>query len=95
MRNQLINLVGVSLYVICCFSLAAFNILSFSLILVSLITVCLSVFLLGYILSGTLCFLDLVDCFFSLVIGKFSAIFSSNIFSGLFYLSSASGTPKM
>ena len=33
---QLINVMGVSLYVICCFSLVAFTILSFSLIFVSL-----------------------------------------------------------
>ena len=49
------SLMGVPLYVICCFSLVAFNILSLSLIFVSLITMCLSVFLLGFILSGTLC----------------------------------------
>ena len=35
------NLVGVLLYVICCFSLVAFNILSLSLIFIILITLCL------------------------------------------------------
>ena len=34
------SLLGVSLYVICCFSLVAFNLLSLSLILVSLIIIC-------------------------------------------------------
>ena len=59
------NLMGVTLYVITCLSLVAFNILSLSLIFVNLFTVCLSVFLLGFILSGTLCFLDLVNYFLS------------------------------
>jgi len=76
---------GVPLYVICHFPLVAFNILSLSLILVSLITVSLGVFLFGFILLGTLCFLDLVDYFFSHV-WKCSAIISSNIFSGPFSL---------
>ena len=58
-------LMGVLLYVICHFSLFAFTILSLPLTLVSLITICLSVFLLGFILSETLCFLDLVDSFLS------------------------------
>ena len=50
---------GLSLFVICYFSLVAFNI--FSLIFVSLINMCLDVFLLGFIL----CFLDLGGCFLS------------------------------
>ena len=70
------------MYVICHFSLVAFNNLSLSLIFVSLVTVCLGVFLLGFILPGTLCFLDL-DYFLS---GKFSAIISSDILSGPFSL---------
>ena len=40
---------------------------------------CLSIFLLQFILSGTLNFLDFVGCFFPMF-GKFSAIISSNIF---------------
>ena len=36
---------------------------SLSLTFVHLITLCLSIFLLGFILPGTLCFLDLGDCF--------------------------------
>ena len=57
------SLMGVPLYIICHFSLVSFNILSLSLIFVSLITMCLSVFLLGFILPGILCFLDLLDYF--------------------------------
>ena len=58
--------------VICHFPLAAFNILSLSLLFVSLITMCLYVFLLGFILPGTLCFLDMVDYFLSHVREVFS-----------------------
>ena len=94
MRNQLIDsLMGVPFYAICHFSLAAFNILSLSLN-VSLITMCLGVFLLGFILPGTLHCLDMVDYIFPML-GKFSAITSSNIFSGPFSLSSPAGTPTM
>ena len=53
---------------------------------------CLGVFLLGFILPGTLHFLDMVDHIFPML-GKFSAITSSNIFSGPFSLSSPAGTP--
>ena len=51
------------LYVTCCLSLAAFNILSLCLVFVSLISMCPGVFLLGFILYGTLCLLDLTDYF--------------------------------
>ena len=54
-ENSADSLMGVSLAVICCFSVVAFNILSLFLIFVSLITMCLSVFLLGFILPGTHC----------------------------------------
>ena len=53
------------MYVTCCFSLAAFNILSFCLVFVSLISICPGMFLLGFMLYGTLCFLDLTDYFLS------------------------------
>ena len=56
---------GIPLYVICCLSLAAFNIFSLYLIFDSLINMCLSVFLFGFILYGTLHFLDLIDYFLS------------------------------
>ena len=61
---------GVPLYCICHFSLVAFNILS--LIFFSLIIMCLGVCLLGFILPGTLCFLDLIDSFLSHVREVFS-----------------------
>ena len=54
---------GIPLCVICCFSLAAFNICSLCLIFVNLINRCLVVFHLGFILFGTLGFLDLGDYF--------------------------------
>ena len=66
------------MYVISHFTLGAFNILSLSLIFVSLITMCFGVFLLGY----SVCLLDFIDYFLSHALGKFSAINSSNIFSG-------------
>ena len=47
----------------CCFSLAVFNILSLCLVSVRLISMCLGMFLLGFILYGTLCLLDLIDYF--------------------------------
>ena len=47
--------------VTCFFSLAALKIFSLPLILVHLINMCLGVFLLGFILYGTLCFLDLSE----------------------------------
>ena len=50
---------GIPLCVICCFSFAAFNICSLCLIFVSLINMCLGVFRLGFILFGTLGFLEL------------------------------------
>ena len=86
------NLLGVPLYIICCFSLVAFSILSLSLIL---IPVCRLVFLLRFILPGTLCTSwPRLTISFS-VLGKSPAIFSSNIFSGPFSLSSPSCTPIM
>ena len=54
---------GIPLCVICCFSLAVFNICSLCLTFVNLINMCLGVFHLGFILFGTLDFLDLGDYF--------------------------------
>ena len=66
---------------------------SLSLTFVNLIAMCLGVFLLGLLLYGTLCASwTWVTVFFSML-GKFSAISSSNIFSGPFSLSSSSETP--
>ena len=67
--------------VICCFSVVAFNILSLSLIFVSLITMCLSVFLLGFVLPRTHCASWTWLTISFPMLGKFSAIISSNIFS--------------
>ena len=80
------SLMGVPLYVICCFSLVAFNISSQSLIFVSVNNVCLSVFLLVLILPGTLCASWTWLNISFLMVGKFSAIISSNIFSCPFSL---------
>ena len=78
-------------HVTCCFSLAAFNILSLCLVSVSLISMCPGMFLLGFILYGTLCASFTWSISFS-VLGKFSTIISSKIFSCPFFHSS-SGTP--
>ena len=66
-----------------------------SLIFVSLITMCLDMLLPGFILPGTLCAsLTWLTISFPML-GKFSAIISSNIFSGPFSFYFPSGTPKM
>ena len=46
-ERSVVNLMGIPLYVICCFSLSAFNIFSLYLIFDSLINMCLGVFHLG------------------------------------------------
>ena len=94
-EKSAVNLMGVPLYVICHFSIAAFNNFSLPLIFANLFTVCLGMFLLGFILYGTLCTSwTWVIISFSML-GKFSTIISSNIFSGPFSLYSPSGTPLM
>ena len=86
---------GFPLHVICCFSLVAFNIFSLYLIFVSLITVCLGVFLLASILPGAPCpSVTWVTVSFPMV-GKFSSIISSYIFSDPFSFSSSSETSKI
>ena len=77
---------GVPLYVMCHFYFVAFNILSLSLIFVSLITMCLGVFLLGFVLPGAMYTSWTWLIIFFPMLGKFSAIISSNIFSGHFSL---------
>ena len=79
----------------CHFSLAAFNNFSLSLIFANLITMCLSVFLLGFILYGSHCASWTWVAISFPMLGKFSTIISSNIFSGPSSLSSPSGTPIM
>ena len=82
---------GIPLCVMCCFPLAAFNIYSLCLIFVNLINMFLGVFCLGFILIGTLW----VSCTWVTmsfpILGKFSTIISSSIFSWSFFLSSSSG----
>ena len=69
---------GISLWVICCFSLAALNIFSLCLIFVSLINMCLGVFHLGFILFGTLWVSWTLVAISFPTLGKFSTIISSN-----------------
>ena len=87
------NLMGIPFYVICCFSLAAFNIFSLYLIFDSSVNLCLGMFLLGFILYETLCASWTWLTIFFPILGKFSTIISSNIFSVPFLFSSSSGTP--
>ena len=82
---------GIPLCVIWCFSLAAFNICSLCLIFVNLINMCLGVFHLGFILFGALWVSWTWVIISFLILGKFSTIISSSIFSWSFFLSS-SGT---
>ena len=81
------NLMGIPLYVVI-FPLLIFYL---SLCIVSLITMCLCVFLLGFILPGTFCTSWTWLTISFPMLGKFSAIISSNIFSSPF--SPPSGTP--
>ena len=63
------------------------------LVFVSLISMCLGMFLLEFILYGTLCASwTWLTISFSML-GKFSTIISSKIFSYPFFFSSSSGTP--
>ena len=63
--------------------------------LISLINRCFGMFHLGFILFGTLWVSwTWVSISFS-ILGKFSAIISSSIFSWLFFLYSSSGTPMI
>ena len=77
---------GFPSYVIYCFSLAAFNILSLGLVFVSLI-MCLGVFLLGFILYGTLCLLDLINYFLFHVGEIFNCNFFKNFLIPFLFLS--------
>jgi len=86
---------GIPLCVICCFSLAAFNICSLCLVFVNLINMCLGVFCLQFILFGTLWVSWTWVTISFPILGKFSTIISSSIFSWSFFLSSSSGTPMI
>ena len=72
LRNQLIPWWEIPCMLFVVFPLPFFYILYLSLIFANLITMFLGVFLLGFILPGTLCFLDLVDYFFPHVWEVFS-----------------------
>ena len=86
---------GIPLCVICCFSVAAFNICCLCLSFVSLINMCFRVFCLGFILFGTF-WVSWTWVIISFpILGKFSTIISSSIFSWSFFLSSSSGTPMI
>ena len=79
-------LMGIPLCAICCFPLAAFNIYSLCLIFVNMINMCLGVFCLGFILFGTL-WVSWTWVIISFpILGKFSTIISSRIFSWSFCL---------
>ena len=75
------------------FPLTAFNICSLCLIFVSLINMCLGVFHLGFILFGTLWVSWTWVAISFPILGKFSTIITSNIFSCPFLLSTFTGTP--
>jgi len=77
-----------------CFSLSAFNIYSLFLIIIKLINMCLGVFHLRFVLFRTLCVSWTWVAISFPILGKFSAINSSSIFSWPFFLSS-SGTPMI
>ena len=75
-ERSAVNLMGILLYVICCFSLAAFNIFSLYLIFDSLINVSWHVSLWVFPVWYSLCFLDLIDYFLSIV----REVFNYNLF---------------
>ena len=91
-ERSAVIIMGIPLCVICCFSLTAFNICSFCLIFVNLINMCLGVFHLGFIVFGTLCVSWTWVIIYFPILGNFSTIISSSIFSWSFFWSSSSGT---
>ena len=89
-ERSAVILMGIPLCVICCFSLAAFNICS-----LCLINMCLGVLCLGFILFGTFWVSWTLVIISFPILGKFSTIISSSIFSCPFFLSFSSGTPMI
>ena len=85
---------GFPLYVTCCFYLAIFNVLSLCLIFVSLISMCLGQFIFRFILYGALCTSWKWLAIPFSMLGKFSTIISSKIFSYPFFFS-FSATPRI
>ena len=77
------------------FFLCSFNICSLCLIFVNLINMCLGMFHLGIILFGTL-WVSWTWVIISFpILGKFSTIISTSVFSWSFFLSSSSGIPMI
>ena len=74
---------------------AAFNIYLLCLIFINLIDMCLVVFHLGFILFESLWVSWTWVAISFFILGKFSTIISSSIFSWPFFLSSSSGTPMI
>ena len=83
-ERSAVILMEIRLCVICCFSLAAFNICSLCLIFVNLINMCLGVFHLRFVLFRTLCVSWTWVAISFPILGKFSTIISSSIFSWSF-----------
>ena len=79
-ERSAVNLMGIPLWVICCFSLAVFHICSLCLIFINLIDICLGVFCLGFILFWTLWASWTWVAISFPILGKFSTIISSIIF---------------
>ena len=89
--KETVILMGIPLCVICCFSLAAFNIFSLCLILINSINMCLGVFHFEFTLFETLWVSWTWVAISFPILGEFSTIISSGVFSWPFFLSS-SGT---
>ena len=92
LKNCLITLWGVACMLFIALSLLLL-IFSLSLISVNLITVCFSMFLFRFALYGTLCASWIWVTASFPMLGNFSAIISSSIFSGCFFSFYFSGTP--
>ena len=88
-ERSAVNLMGIPLSVFSCFSLAPFNIFSLYLIFDSFIHMCLGMFLLAFVLYRTLCSSSTWLTISFPILGKFSTIISSNIFSVPFFFCSS------
>ena len=87
------SLIRALLYVTSCFYLAAFRNLSLSWNFVILIMMCLEVGLFGFLLIGTLCFLDLCDFFSHQIREIFHHYFFKQVFYPLLFFFFSSGIP--
>jgi len=94
-ERSAVILKGFPLCVICCFSLAGFNMYSLCFIFVNLINMWLGVFHLGFIMFGTLWVSWTWVAISRPILGKFSTVISSSIFSWPFFLFSFSVTPMI